>query len=115
MNYCQLTENRNASGSKDEIKSCLRTVDKRKSVKRTASVSFKKNKILGSCGGGGSGDGDDDDGAAGADAGRVYQKSLSHSTSKGRDDVYGDVDSGRCADGGRAVGDVATKLGQQSG
>lgn len=49
MNYCQLTDNRNTSGSRDEIKSCLRNAEKRKSVKRTASVSFKKSRIV--CGG----------------------------------------------------------------
>lgn len=89
MNYCQLTENRNASGSKDEIKSCLRSADKRKSVKRTASVSFKRSKCLGPLGGGGGGH--------------------TRSTSKGRDDE--DDDSGR-EDG--AIGGDAKKLGQQS-
>lgn len=46
MNYCQLTDNTIvSSGSRDEIKSCLRNAEKRKSVKRTASVSFKKSKF----------------------------------------------------------------------
>lgn len=65
MNYCQLTENRNASGSREEIKSCLRNAEKRKSVKRTTSVSFKKSKIVGDQGGSGGGRGGGDGSRAG--------------------------------------------------
>lgn len=92
MNYCQLTENRNASGSKDERKSCLRNTDKRKSVKRTASVSFKKNKIIGGIGG-----------ASGSDGAKPNLRS----TSKGRD-----CDDSEQED--EAEGEDARKLGQQS-
>lgn len=100
MNYCQLTENRNASGSKDEIRSCLRAVEKSKSVKRTASVSFKRSHFFSSSGGGVG------DATIDSDGGKFNV----YATSKGR--VHDDDDDNGLEDG--AIGRDARKLGQQS-